>query len=82
MSVRVRQRRMGAFTATTRGHLEERKQEMPDVHQPDLSVAGGAGGKSRGTSTATKGSMNHTHSSQKDLLNHGEKFTQKQRYRL
>lgn len=25
---------------STRGHMEERKQEMPDVHQPDLSVAG------------------------------------------
>lgn len=40
VSVRARQRRMGAFTATTPGHLEERKQEMPDVHQPDLSLAG------------------------------------------
>lgn len=26
--------------ATTRGHMEKRKQEMPDVHQPDLSEAG------------------------------------------
>lgn len=26
--------------ATTRGHMEERKKEMPDVHQPDLSGAG------------------------------------------
>lgn len=26
--------------ATTWGHVEERKQEMPDVHQLDLSVAG------------------------------------------
>lgn len=24
----------------TRGHMEERKQEMPDVHQLDLSVTG------------------------------------------
>lgn len=28
---------------TTRGHMEEKKQEMPDVHQPDLSVAGEQG---------------------------------------
>lgn len=26
--------------STTQGHMEERKQEMPDVHQLDLSVAG------------------------------------------
>lgn len=31
---------MRAFMATTRGHMEKRKQEMPDVHQPDLAVAG------------------------------------------
>lgn len=40
MSLRVR-----AFMVSARGHVEERKQEMPDVHQPDLSGAGEQEGK-------------------------------------
>ena len=35
---------LSVYVATTRGHMEERKQEMPDVHQPDLSVAEGEPG--------------------------------------
>lgn len=35
---------LSVYVATTRGHMEEREQEMPDVHQPDLSVAEGEQG--------------------------------------